>query len=412
MSAETKVLDLSCSYRLLHNAIMHTTIDPHTCREISDSDDGTLEKSCHFCSLAFNDLSISVLSLKRILSQALSWYYMHKSMHAISRKASINVDEFPFLSMATSQIFDHNRTTTSCIMEEISTHYQRVDEVLKSWNQSRVPVSPDGNCLFYSVLYNARVQCENNNSELEQVLNTNGISILSDSKSNATILRHLVVKEWLENAWYYKSFLAHEEDQFDVRVEAFKQDGHFASNIGDLVITAISNVLKTSIVLLTSNSDMPVHVQPPTLSTMINPHPIYVVYMQYGAGHYDAVIPVKDLGVNTVETLPSTSTDAIKSSVEQTCNCGRKSANGQSCVFSLFQYSCRCPCYNSKQSCKAKSRCKNCANPFGVREKQAPNIGSKRKRTPHENQKFPLQGKRTKTFMEAIGEPLAIYWWL
>ena len=258
-----------------------------------------LKKNCHFCSLAFSDLSISVLSLKRILSQALSWYYMHKSIHAISRKASINVDEFPFLSMATSQIFDHNRTTTSCITEEISTHYQRVDEVLRSWNQSRVPIPPDGNCLFYSVLYNACVQCENNNSELGQVLNTNGISILSDSKSNATILRHLVVKEWLENAWYYKSFLAYEEDQFDIQVEAFKQDGHFASNIGDLqlVITAISNVLKTSIVLLTSNSDMPVHVQPPTLSTMINPHPIYAAYMQYGAGHYDAIIPVKDLGV-------------------------------------------------------------------------------------------------------------------
>ena len=122
--------------------------------------------------------------------------------------------------------------------------------------------------------------------------------------------------------------------------------------------------------------------------------------MQYGA---DAVIPVKDSGVNTVEILPSTSTDVVKSSVEQTCNCGRKSGNGQSCVFSLFLYSCRCPCYNSKQSCKAKCRCKNCSNPFGVREKRAPNIvSSKRKLTPHENQKFPLQGKRTKTFMEPL----------
>ena len=72
-----------------------------------------------------------------------------------------------------------------------------------------------------------------------------------------------------------------------------------------------------------------------------------------------------------------------------------------------FQYSCQCPCYNSKQSCKAKCRCENCSNPFGVREKQAPNFGSKRKRTPHESQKFPLQVKKTKTFMEAIGEPLS-----
>ena len=140
---------------------------------------------------------------------------------------------------------------------------------------------------------------------------------------------------------------------------------------------------------------------------MINPHPIYVANMQYGAGHYDTVIPVKDSGVNTVETLPPISTDVVKSSVEQTCNCGRKFSNGQFCVFSLFQYSCRCPCYNSKQSFKAKCRCKNCSNPFGVREKQAFNVGSKRERTSHANQKFLQQGKRTKTFMEAIGEPVS-----
>ena len=43
--------------------------------------------------------------------------------------------------------------------------------------------------------------------------------------------------------------------------------------------------------------------------------------------------------------------------------------------------------------------------PFGVRQTKVPADGSKRKRTPHENQKFPLQGKKTKTFMEGIGEP-------
>ena len=87
-------------------------------------------------------------------------------------------------------------------------------------------------------------------TELEQVLNANGISNFSDDNGNATILRHLVVNKWLENSWYYKSFLV--QDEFDEQAEAFKQDGHFASDNGDLVITAISNVLKTSIVF-TSN---------------------------------------------------------------------------------------------------------------------------------------------------------------
>lgn len=59
--------------------------------------------------------------------------------------------------------------------------------------------------------------------------------------------------------------------------------------------------------LLTSNSDMPIHVQLPTLSTTINPHPPEEINLR-------------------------------------------------------------------------------CLNPSGVREKQAPNIGSKRKSTPHKNQ--------------------------
>lgn len=120
---------------------------------------------------------------------------MHKSMHGLSHKASITVDEFPFLSITTSIVFGHNITTTVGATE-VSSHYEKVDELLRSWNQCRVPIQPDGNCLFYSVLYNAREQCESKNSELEQVLNTNGISIFSDIKSNATVLRHLVVKEW------------------------------------------------------------------------------------------------------------------------------------------------------------------------------------------------------------------------
>ena len=73
-------------------------------------------------------------------------------------------------------------------------------------------------------------------------------------------------------------------------------------------------MLKTSIVVFTSTSNIPIHVQSPTLSTMTNPHPIYVVYLQYGAGRYDAVIPMEEPeGLppeeSASETLPSASSD-------------------------------------------------------------------------------------------------------
>lgn len=49
MPSVTEVLDLTCSYRLLHSAIMDTTIDPHTCGENREVDDScNTEKSCHF----------------------------------------------------------------------------------------------------------------------------------------------------------------------------------------------------------------------------------------------------------------------------------------------------------------------------------------------------------------------------
>ena len=169
-------MDLTCCYRLLYGAVMHSTIDVHICDKVMDinSSTGTSRKYCPFCLSDY--LSISVLSLKKILAQALSWYYMYKSMQALSHKASISVDELPFLSIATSQMRDHNCATTSYVTEEVSSHYERVGEVLRSWNLMRVPISPDGNCLFHSVLYNACVQCEIENSELDQVLNANGIS--------------------------------------------------------------------------------------------------------------------------------------------------------------------------------------------------------------------------------------------
>lgn len=136
------------------------------------------------------------------------------------------------------------------------------------------------------------------------------------------------------------------------------------SNIGDLTITAISYICAKNIyrgihVLFIHAF----HVQPRTLSTMINPHPIYVAYLKYGAGHYDTAVRIEESGKDPSEELPSTSTD-INLSHEQSGNCGRKSDNSQSCVFSLSRYSCRCPCYNSKRSCKAKCRCKNCSNPL------------------------------------------------
>ena len=67
-----KYLKSSSSLGLLHSTIMHTSIDPHSCTGAGDVDDNcTSDQSCHFCSAEHKDLSILLLSLKKILIQAL-----------------------------------------------------------------------------------------------------------------------------------------------------------------------------------------------------------------------------------------------------------------------------------------------------------------------------------------------------
>lgn len=54
---------------------------------------------------------------------------------------------------------------------------ERLNQLLKSWNQSGRKVAPDGNCLFYSMAYNLKIQVQRGNSLLEQILAHVGIQL-------------------------------------------------------------------------------------------------------------------------------------------------------------------------------------------------------------------------------------------
>lgn len=82
---------------------------------------------------------------------------------------------------------------------------------------------------------------------------------------------------------------------------------------------------------------------------------------------------------------------------------------GTPCSYSLRQYSCRCPCYNTQVACTVECRCKGCSNPFGIKpESSQTKIGQKRKRDAHHHQSVTLRGKTTASFMREVGEPATI----
>ena len=69
-------------------------------------------------------------------------------------------------------------------------------------------------------------------------------------------------------------------------------------------------------------------------------------------------------------------------STSKGCICGKKVVKGSPCSFSITQYTCRCPCYNTQRACRNECRCKGCSNPFGVKPRiqQKTKIGQKRKK--------------------------------
>ena len=275
---------------------------------------------------------------------------------------------------------------------------EKLDQLLKSWNQVRVAVPRDGNCLFYSVAHNLKIQMNKGNTNLQQILNNINIREETSLLEIITSLRKGVVKQWLgQNSKYYQKFMT--DGQLHIQAEEFLQDGVYSSDIGDLVITALSNMLQTPLVLFTSHPTQPLYIQHPTYCPTANTNPIYLAYLHAGPGHYDAVIPIEDRE-EVVAHLE----------IPIHCNCGRKNSKGNACSYSLAQYTCRCPCYNSQQSCGQHCKCKGCTNTYGVKpmvEASKTVIGQKRKRSSHASQSVLLRGKWASTFMEDIGEPIS-----
>lgn len=282
--------------------------------------------------------------------------------------------------------------------EEEKSSMERLDLLLKSWNFSRLEVPRDGNCLFCAVAHNLKFQINNGNVDLERILLGIGIQHHDSLVQIASALRLGVVKEWTgDHSKEYQKFMT--EDQLHTQAEAFKQEGVYSLDIGDLAIAALSNMLQSPVVLFTSRLNQPLHIQYPTYSSVVSPNPIYVAFLQVGPGHYDAV-------VQSYEDRESYQAVDIASG----CNCGRKSSfKGSACSFSLNHYSSRCPCYNGQRSCSQVCKCKGCINSFGTRsEVVTVNLGQKRKRVAFDSQTTQLKGKRTVMFMEAVGEPVLI----
>ena len=103
---------------------------------------------------------------------------------------------------------------------------------------------------------------------------------------NTFTLRQLFVEEFIGEEDEYSGFVAESTTTFTERASEFRMEGMFDHEIGDLVMKGCCNVLKVSMIIISSSRSTTVvpFVPDGPLSTT----PKYIAFHYYGAGHYDA----------------------------------------------------------------------------------------------------------------------------
>ena len=239
-----------------------------------------------------------------------------------------------------------SRPVCSSDLEE-KEHYEKVDAVLKNANLRRVGIIADGDCLYTAVIF--MLKNASLSESYKNFLRNLGVDTEDEIENLIVKLREVAVQEVQENHQHYSCFLGEDfnHENLMLAIQEFRNNGCFAGTLGDIMLPAISNALKTNINIITSSFDQPFqHVQPN--DAPLNDDPLCLVFIAFGPGHYEA----------TTSISKKRSTKEKKNK----CTCGRKT--GSPCM------TIKCPCFAAKVSCGQAPvcYCRNCANKFGLRD--------------------------------------------
>ena len=233
-------------------------------------------------------------------------------------------------------------------------HYDRVDVLLREANLRRVAMNKDGNCVFSTCSF--MLKHKTLTGEYSTFLESIGVHLTNDLVSLASTLRELAVNELTERQEYYQMFVSAEVDEreYIARVNDFTKSGVFSGLIGDLILPALSNVLKTQVYIFTSCHDCPfLHLQPN--DKPLCQDPLHIVYICFGPGHYEA----------TELNLAKVAQDDHTKQKKRKCVCGRTKGDA-ACMNK------DCPCFTAKVSCGIPPVCwcRKCTNRYGTRESE------------------------------------------
>ena len=287
---------------------------------------------------------------------------------------------------------------------------ERINNVLISFGLKKLDVPMDGDCLFSAVLLHLdMVFHQNTDTDLIEHLLSIGID---QTTVSITLLRDLMVDEWVANSLQYKPFLTDDKD-FETEADKYRASGMYTTDLGDAMLLALSNVLHLQLVVFTSVPSWPYLTINP-LRTIASREPICLVYIHEGSGHYCLAIKSEHLAL-----LPSCDTDSsvnitsAPTCTTRICRCGRGSnvrdVDRLNCSNS-HRYSTRCPCLKNDLICTSECKCLNCDNGKKQNENPRDDTPPKRKKRPRHIEQNYLKKEGWKFMKEQNEQTISGLW--
>ena len=287
----------------------------------TSSDDDNLLLDDQNCDISDDEDCVNFLNnaeIANVIQQASNFSFLSKHLEDIKGEASI--------SRSANDLI--NLKNVLCLLSTVTNNAQYngtdLDAFLLLNNLQRIKIPGDGNCFFVSLAIMIQQQLAKGTLSAEAKAHMENLGLMkgahTDVKQMAMALRQIIVKEWLANPSSYEPFLTSEQD-YEVEANAFLQDGHFASELGNSMPLAASNALRISVVVFTAMLNFPVLPICPRDRTLSD-NPIYLAYEMRFAGHYDG-IEQQNTVQQDEEQQRSVPSSQCSNQHQITCRCGQ-----------------------------------------------------------------------------------------
>ena len=165
----------------------------------------------------------------------------------------------------------------------------RLNNVLQSFGLTTCEVPKNGDCLFTSIILHIN-HIFQANSDTWLIEHLHSIRV-NHSNLDVNLIRNLMVDEWITNQEYIP-FLE-DSKQFEEEADKYRVSGMYTTELGDVMLLGLSNVLHLQLIVFTSIPSWPYLTINPQCA-ISSKDPICLAYNHESSGHYCLAVKLMD----------------------------------------------------------------------------------------------------------------------